>query len=65
MTNETVKTYQQGSIQAQVILDRKAQAYRVDLSRLDAHNQATLFSLYFEEPSDAVVYARDFVTASK
>ncbi len=61
MTNETVKTYQNDSIQAQVILDRKAQAYRVDLSRLGApvHD-----SRHFEEPIDAVLYARDLVEAS-
>ena len=61
MKNETVKTYQNDSIQAQVILDRKAQAYRVDLSRLGApvHD-----SRHFEEPIDAVLYARDLVEAS-
>jgi len=61
MTNETVKTYQNDSIQAQVILDRAAQAYRVDLSRLGApvHD-----SRHFSEPIDAVLYARDLVEAS-
>jgi len=61
MTDETVKTYQNDSIQAQVILDRKAQAYRVDLSRLGApvHD-----SRHFEEPIDAVLYARDLVETS-
>ena len=61
MTDETVKTYQNDSVQAQVILDRKAQAYRVDLSRLAAPVHE---SRYFEEPIDAVLYARDLVEAS-
>ena len=62
MANETVKTYQNGSIQAQVTLDRAAQAYRVDLSRIGAQVHE---SRHFSEPVDAVIYARDLVEASK
>jgi len=60
MTNETVKTYQNDSIQAQVILDRAAQVYRVRLSRLN-NPDGLSWDRCFDEPVDAVVYARDLV----